>query len=130
MKSFGTQSLLDSNFCALNFFCTRYFSDQNIFRIFRFSGYLNIFGKIDFGYQKKKMILKHYGSIFGLGNGFNIALNIWFNPTWEGVQILWIGGPPSEIKEGDIFDPMLLYSICSLVFLGVTCKKSARNLKI
>ena len=39
-------------------------------------------------------------------------------------------GPPSEIKEGVIFDPMLLYSICSLVFLGVTCKKSARNLKI
>ena len=53
-----------------------------------------------------------------------------------GYQILWLpwGGaseaPPSEIKEGVIFDQMLLYSICYLVFLGVTCNKSARNLKI
>ena len=39
-------------------------------------------------------------------------------------------GPPSEIKEGVIFDPMLLYSICCLVFLGVTCNQSARNPKI
>ena len=33
--------------------------------------------------------------------------------------------PPSEIKESAIFDPILLYSICYLVYLGVTCKKSA-----
>ena len=38
--------------------------------------------------------------------------------------------PPSEINEGVIFDPMLLYSICYLVYLGVTCKKLARYLKI
>ena len=53
-----------------------------------------------------------------------------------GYQILWLPwegaseAPPSEIKEGVIFDPMLLYRICHLVFLGVTCKESARNLKI
>ena len=41
-------------------------------------------------------------------------------------RILWL----PEIKEGVNFDPMLLYSIYYLVFLGVTCKKSARNLKI
>ena len=59
-----------------------------------------------------------------------------FNPTSHGVSdsLAPMGGaseaPPSEIKEGVIFDPMLLCSICYLVFLGVTCKKSARNLKI
>ena len=41
-------------------------------------------------------------------------------------RILWL----PEIKEGVNFDPMLLYSIYYLVFSGVTCKKSARNLKI
>ena len=64
---------------------------------------------------------------------------LWFymiNPTSHGVSdsVAPMGGglrgPPSEIKEGVIFDPMLLYSICYLVFLGVTCNKSARNLKI
>ena len=38
--------------------------------------------------------------------------------------------PPFEIKEGVISDPMLLYSIFYLVYLVVTCKKSARNFKI
>ena len=38
-----------------------------------------------------------------------------FNPTWEGVQIPWIGGgglnqpPPLEINEGVVSDPRLLY---------------------
>ena len=36
--------------------------------------------------------------------------------------------PPN--KEGVISDPMLLYSICLLVYLGVTCKISDQNLKI
>ena len=37
------------------------------------------------------------------------------NPTWEGVQIPWIGGgglnqpPPLEINEGVVSDPRLLY---------------------
>ena len=37
---------------------------------------------------------------------------------------------PLGIKEGVISDPMLLYSICYLVYFGVTRKKSARNLKV
>ena len=37
---------------------------------------------------------------------------------------------PQEIKEGVISDPMFLYRTCYLVYLGVTCKKSARNLEI
>ena len=49
-----------------------------------------------------------------------------------GYQILWLPwggglrGPPQEIKEGVISDPMLLYSICYLVFLGVTCKNQPK----
>ena len=46
----------------------------------------------------------------------NEYLNEWvFNPTWEGVQIPWIGGggaksaPPLEINEGVVSDPRLLY---------------------
>ena len=59
-----------------------------------------------------------------------------FNPTSHGVtdSVATKGGaseaPPWEIKEGVISDPKLLYSICYLVYLGVTCKKSARNIKI
>ena len=43
------------------------------------------------------------------------------NPTWEGVQIPWIGGgglnqpPPLEINEGVVSDPRLLYR--SLTYL-------------
>ena len=53
-----------------------------------------------------------------------------FNPTSHGVSdsVAPKGGPPQ--KKRVIFDPMLLYSICYLAFLGVTCKTSARNLKI
>ena len=51
------------------------------------------------------------------------------NPTFHGVSdsVAPMGG---EIKEGVISDPMLLYSIYYLVYLEVTRKKSALNLKI
>ena len=39
-------------------------------------------------------------------------------------------GPPWDIKEGVISDPMLLYSICLFVYLGFTCKNLDRNIKI
>ena len=53
-----------------------------------------------------------------------------FNPTSHGVldYVAPMRGPqrsPLEIKEEVISDPVLLYSICYLVYLGVTCKKTA-----
>ena len=39
-------------------------------------------------------------------------------------------GPPYDIMAAVISDPMLLYSFCLLVYLGVTCKNSDRNLNI
>ena len=53
------------------------------------------------------------------GPRFIMAL---LNPTFHGVSdyVAPIGGGDSEFKEGVIFDPMLLHSICYFVFLGVT----------
>ena len=67
--------------------------------------------------------------------GFTLVINNFLTLPPKGYRILWLPwgvlrGPLSEIKEGVIFGPMLLYSICFIVFLRVTCKKSARNLKI
>ena len=57
-----------------------------------------------------------------------------FNPIFHGildyVAPMVASEPSPEIKEGVISDTMLLYNICYLVYLGVTCKISARNLKI
>ena len=59
----------------------------------------------------------------------------YFNPTshWALDSVAPIKGPlrpPQDIKEGDISDLMLPCSNCYLVYLGVTCKRSARNNKI
>ena len=65
-----------------------------------------------------------------------ILLWLWhINPTFHGVwdSVAPMGGGhqrPPLIKEGVISDPILLYSIFYLVSLEITCKKSARNLKI
>ena len=45
-----------------------------------------------------------------------------------GYRILWL--PPKKTRKGYISHPMLIYSIFYLIYLGATCKKSARYLKI
>ena len=40
-----------------------------------------------------------------------------------------LGGPPQEISEGSVFDPMLLKAFQLSIELWLTCKKLERNLK-
>ena len=77
-------------------------------------------------YHKSLIHNPLYLILYPLSLIFNPLYYIPYSLIYEG----WASeAHPSEINEGVIFDPIMLYSICYLVYLGATGKKLARNPK-